>query len=194
MHLSATAIARALVGALALLGLASCASAGTTVSTPVETLPPRPEDVASIDGMMKAFYAVVNVAPDAPRQWSRDRTLYPPWIRFVAVGSPSGGRPTIEVMTHQELVDASEPLVREGFSEREIFRTTKRYGAIAHVDSTYETLIGKAKPVRSRGVNSIEMYFDGQRWWMVSVIWQTEDAAHPLPPEYLPPPGQTSRP
>ncbi len=189
MH-SANAFPRALV----LLALASCAGASSTVSTPVATLPPRPEDVASIDGMMKAFYEVVNVAPDAPRQWSRDRTLYAPWIRFVAIGRPSGGRPTVEVLTHQELVDASEPLVREGFNEREIFRATKRYGNMVHVDSTYETLVGKAKPVPSRGVNSIEMYFDGQRWWMASVIWQTEDAEHPLPKEYLPPAEGASHP
>jgi len=194
MHLFATAFPRtALVGTVALLALASCAT-GSTVSTPVETIPPRPEDVASIDGMMKAFYEVVNVAPDAPRQWSRDRTLYAPWIRFVAIGSPLGGRPTIEVFTHQQLCDATEPLIREGFSEREIFRTTKRYGNIAHVDSTYETLIGKGKSLRSRGVNSIDLYFDGQRWWMVSVIWQTEDAEHPIPPEYLPPAGGAAHP
>ena len=91
------------------------------------------------------------------------------------------------VWTHQEFVDATEPLIQKGFVEREIFRTTRRYGNMVHVDSTYETLVGVEQPRRSRGVNSVELYFDGQRWWVASVVWQSEDAAHPIPPELLPP-------
>jgi hypothetical protein len=87
-------------------------------------------------------------------------------------------------------VDATEPLVRRGFSEREIHRTTRRYGNMVHVDSTYETVLGNDPPVRGRGVNSIDLYFDGQRWWVASVVWQSEDAAHPIPPELLPPPAR----
>ena len=79
----------------------------------VETIPAKAEDVESVDGIMKAFYEVVNVAPDAPRQWSRDRTLYSPWLRFVALGK-SGTKP--EVLTHQQLVDESEPMVQERIS------------------------------------------------------------------------------
>jgi hypothetical protein len=39
-------------------------------------------------------------------------------------------------------------------------------------------------------VNSLDLYFDGQRWWVASVLWQSEDAAHPIPPELLPPSGR----
>lgn len=176
--------------ALALAGCATTSSGGKTASAgsvPVETIAPRPEDVASPDGIMRAFYEVTNVAPDAPRQWARDRTLYVPWIHFVALGSGASGRPAVTVWTHQEFVDATEPLLQKGFVEREIFRTTRRYGNMVHVDSTYEALVGVEKPVRSRGVNSLDLYFDGQRWWVASVVWQSEDAAHPIPPELLPP-------
>ena len=158
--------------------------AQTTAKVKVGTIPPKAEDVQSIDGIMKAFYEVVNVAPDAPRQWSRDRTLYSPWIRFVANGK-TGTKP--EVLTHQQLVDESEPMVQNGFREHEVFRTTRRYGNMVHVDSTYETLVGLAAPKRSRGVNSLELYFDGTRWWIASVMWQTEDAQNPIPKELLPP-------
>lgn len=179
-----------LLFAVVLSGCASTSSSGTPASTasiPVETIAPRPEDVGSVEGIMRAFYEVTNVAPDAPRQWARDRTLYVPWIRFVALGRGTTGRPAVTVWTHQEFVDATEPLTQKGFVEREIFRTTRRYGNMAHVDSTYETLVGVEKPVRSRGVNSVDLYFDGQRWWVASVVWQSEDAANPIPPELLPP-------
>jgi len=172
-----------------LLGLAAaCAggSAGPGASTATQVAP-RPEDVGSVDGVMRAFYEVTNVPPDGPPQWDRDRTLYVPWIRFVALGSGPSGRPAVTVWTHPEFVEATQPLVKKGFVEREIFRTTRRYGNMVHVDSTYEALVGTENPERSRGVNSLDLYFDGTRWWVASVVWQSEDAAHPIPPELLPP-------
>lgn len=147
----------------------------------VATVAPRPDDVASIDGIVRAFYAVVNLAPDEPRQWARDRTLYSPWIRFVG----AGGR-GVELMDHQQLVNATEPMIAGGFRERELARVTRRYGHIAHVFSTYETERGAPPGQRSRGVNSLELYFDGARWWISAVSWQSETAEHPIPPELLP--------
>ncbi|NMO18915.1 hypothetical protein HPC49_15025 [Pyxidicoccus fallax] len=166
-----------------LLALAACAHAPAreaSASVPVETIPARPEDVGTIDGVMHAFYDVLNIAPGAPSQWARDRTLYSPWIRFVAINEKA------VVQDHQAFVDTTEPLVRAGFREREIHRETRRYGNIAHVASTYETWGGPAGAY-SRGVNHVQLYFDGQRWWITSVVWQTENAANPIPPELLPP-------
>jgi hypothetical protein len=180
----------------ALLLLAACATPGTPTTrpakgpTPVETVAPRAEDVGSVEGVLRAFYEVTNVAPGAPRQWARDRTLYVPWIRFVALGPGTTGRPEVTVWTHDEFVAASDPLFEKGFIERELHRVTRRYGNMVHVDSTYETLAGIGSPVRGRGVNSLDLYFDGQRWWVASVVWQSEDAAHPIPAELLPPSGR----
>jgi hypothetical protein len=149
----------------------------------VATVAPRPEDVRDLDGLMKAFYETVNVAPDAPRQWDRDRTLYSPHLRFVAID----GQGKVNVWDHQQFVDGTEPLVAKGFREREIWRVTRRYGNMAHVDSTYETFLGPEGRDVSRGVNSVDTYFDGKRWWIASVIWQTEGPSYPIPAELLPP-------
>jgi len=37
-----------------------------------------------------------------------------------------------------------------------------------------------------RGINSIQLYNDGKRWWILSVFWQSENKELPLPKEYLP--------
>jgi hypothetical protein len=161
--------------------LTACAHAPASVA-------PRPEDVASVDGMMKAFYDVVNVAPDAARQWDRDRTLYVPSIRFFAID----GAGKVSVYDHPSFVADTEPLIRAGFREREIARTTRRYGNMVHVDSAYETRRGRQGEDLSRGVNSIELYWDGTRWWISSVVWQSESAAFPIPPELLSTPTSSS--
>lgn len=142
----------------------------------MKTIPARPEDVSSVEAIVDAFYAAVNVAPDAPRLWDRDHTLYSPWIRFVGVYE--NGRH--EVWTHQELVDNTEPLIASGFRERETHRTVRRYGNIAHVESVYEGEVGP-EHVKFRGINSLELYFDGSRWWIASVLWQSEHKGLPLP-------------
>ncbi|MFP2905840.1 hypothetical protein ACLESD_12435 [Pyxidicoccus sp. 3LFB2] len=169
-----------------LLSLAACTHApARDASVPVGTVAARPEDVESVDGVMRAFYEVVNIAPEAPRQWARDRTLYSPWIHFVAIGQQ------LAIHDHQGFVDATEPLMRAGFRERELHRIVRRYGNIAHVESSYEAWSADGV-ARSRGVNYLQLYFDGQRWWVTSVVWQTEDATHPIPPELLPSSALTS--
>lgn len=60
--------------------------------------------------------------------------LYSPWIPFV--GLYQKGR--VNLYDHQALVDSSEPMVKGGFTEREIHRTVRLYGQMAHVDSTSE--------------------------------------------------------
>jgi hypothetical protein len=153
----------------------------------VQTIAPRPEDVATIDGMLKAFYEVVSGPAGQPRQWARDRSLYIQGMRFVATGVGKDGKPYANVMDHQTFVDQSNPfMIRDGFYEREIHRVTRRFGNIAHVFSTYETRTKPDGPVISRGVNSLELFHDGTRWWIASAIWDGERAGNPIPKELLP--------
>ena len=36
-----------------------------------------------------------------------------------------------------------------------------------------------------RGINSIELFWDGKRWWIVTIFWQGEGPDNPLPEKYL---------
>jgi len=159
---------------LLLFALVSC---GASTHVPIATIAPRPDDVATIDGIVNAYYDIVNVAPGAPRQWDRDHTLYAPWIHFVAIGR---GR---NVLTHQQFVDESDAAMKAGFLEKEIKRTVTRFGNVAQVASTYETATAER---HSRGVNLLQLYFDGTRWWIESAIWQDESSDLPIPAQLLP--------
>jgi hypothetical protein len=37
-----------------------------------------------------------------------------------------------------------------------------------------------------RGINSFQLFFDGARWWEVTICWQAETPETPLPEKYLP--------
>lgn len=143
-----------------------------------------PKDVSTIDGIIKAFYDVISGGKGAARQWSRDKTLYAPDIRFVAMGE-NNGKVRINMMNHNQYVnDSNEFFVKEGFTEREINRVTRKFGNIAHVFSVYEWHT-EDKKEKGRGVNSIELFFDGTRWWISAVTWEEERPNNPIPKEFL---------
>jgi hypothetical protein len=154
----------------------------------VAKIAPRPEDVSSLDGIIAAFYDVISGPAGRPRQWARDRTLYIPEVKFVSVEYRKGERkPYARVMDHQSFVDSADAsMVREGFFEREIHRVTQEFGSITHVFSTYESRQSADGPVTARGINSIELFYDGARWWITAAQWEDETPAHPIPKEYLP--------
>ncbi|HEY7111544.1 MAG TPA: hypothetical protein VIA45_01310 [Thermoanaerobaculia bacterium] len=153
----------------------------------VETAAPRPEDVSSIDGMIKAYYDVITGPAGQPRQWGRDRSLYIRDLRFVAMDVGKDGKPVARILSHQEFVDDNDArMAARGFDEREIHRVTERFGNIAHVFSTYETRRTPGGPLLGRGINSIELFWDGKRWWIANAIWDDERPDNPIPREYLP--------
>ena len=175
-----------LASVLALDPIAAQAPASAPHHVAVPTIAPRPEDVSSLDGIVKAYYEVITGPAGQPRQWSRDRTLYWPGLRFFAAGVKRDGSPTVAVMTHQEYVDASDAeLVKNGFQENEIHRVTHRIGNIAHVMSAYETHSKFGGPVTARGVNSLDLYWDGKRWWVTAASWDDERPGSPIPEELL---------
>jgi len=156
----------------------------THVNIPI--VPPRSEDVSSVDGIMKAFYETMSGPPGQARQWGRDRTLYVPGIEFVDVGFRPNGTPYAKVVSYQEFADDSNPLfLRDGFFESEIHRETARYGNIAHVLSTYEMRNRQDGPILERGINSIALFYDGKRWWISATSWEAEDPKNPIPEKYL---------
>jgi len=146
-------------------------------------VPARPEDVSTIEGIVKASYETISGGVGVPRDWGRDRTLFDPNSRSVAVRvDAKTGAVTTHGMTEQEYADESDTsIVKSGFTEREIKHVIKRYGNVATVLSSYENSV--AGKVIERGVNIFQLYFDGKRWWILSMVWDEERPGNPIPGE-----------
>jgi hypothetical protein len=77
-------------------------------------------------------------------------------------------------------------IANNGFFEKEIARRTEQFGRIAHVWSTYESRHNADDPKPfMRGINSIQLFYDDARWWIVSIYWQHESSEHVVPEKYL---------
>jgi hypothetical protein len=124
-----------------------------------------------------------------PRDWNRFRSLFHPSGRLVPVGQPPEGPAIVRTLSPDDYIARAEPGLMRGFHEREISRRVETFGHIVHVFSTYDSrhALSDATPF-ARGINSIQLFNDGARWWILSVYWQSETPQIQLPAEYLPQP------
>ncbi len=144
-----------------------------------------PRDVGTIEGIVHAYYDVINGPPGVPRQWHRDSTLYMPAAMFVAMDELNG-QPRPAVMTPEEYRRAVDPgFVAGGFFEQEIGASIERFGHLAQVRSVYETRRTVAGPVTGRGVNYLMLYWDGTRWWIAGAMWDDERENNPIPAAWV---------
>lgn len=165
--------------------LALALSAGA-LAPPAAAQSPRPADVESLDGIVAALYESISGPAGEARDWDRLRSLFLPGARMIPTGPRPEGRHGARILTVEEYVTQVGPnLERVGFREREIARVTERFGGIAHAFSSYEGTV-EAEPGRPmRGINSIQLMNDGERWWVVTIFWDAERPENPLPERYL---------
>jgi hypothetical protein len=86
----------------------------------------------------------------------------------------SGEKPLVRVLTPEDYIRRVEPIfATEHFWERESSRQVETFGRIAHVLSHYESLREPDGAPFEQGANSFQLFHDGVRWWIVSIMWNT---------------------
>jgi hypothetical protein len=144
----------------------------------------RREDVESIEAIVGAFYDTLS-GPAGPRDWDRLRNLGAPTARMMPGRPQEDGSHSLQVFDMEGYIASRTPFFLENsFYEEEVACRVERFGNIAHAWSTYEARHTPDGEVFMRGINSIQLYFDGDRWWTMGVIWDIERPGTPIPPEY----------
>lgn len=173
--------------------LFSCAFAATATAKPtpasyhIDSIAPDRKDVGSIDGIIAALYDCISGPAGQKRNWDRLRTLFIPEARMISTGIRPDGSTGKRVMSVEDYIKSSGPfLEKDGFFEREIGRHVDQFGNIVQVFSTYDSKrkLADEKPFM-RGINSIQLWNDGNRWWVITIFWQNETAQSPIPAKYL---------
>lgn len=119
-------------------------------------------DVKTIDALIKASYEVVSGEKGAKRQWERDNYLHHPKTIYSYFDREKKEQVT---MTLEEFHKETDEMVfGTAFYESEVNREVRVFGNIAHVWSTYETRLENEGKVERRGINSIQLIFENNRW------------------------------
>ena len=147
-------------------------------------------DLESLDAIIAGTYDVISGPAGKKRDWDRERSLFISGARLIPTAVEAGRN---DVDLAPQILDIEGYIARaesffagQGFYEKEIARRTEQFGHIAHVWSTYESRHNADDPEPfMRGINSIQLFYDGSRWWIVTIFWQQESTDHPIPAEYL---------
>jgi hypothetical protein len=163
----------------------------SATQAPAPATPPpaaNPADVKSADAIMAAIYDVISGPAGKQRDWNRFRSLFVPGARLIPVVEKKGEPLTTRVISPDEYAQLADGYFQKnGFTEREAARHSEKYANIMEIFSTYESRHDAADPQPfARGINSFQLFFDGSRWWIVTIYWQEETPENPLPKEYLP--------
>ena len=143
----------------------------------------NPADVASIDAIITAAYDGISGPAGKKRDWDRERSLSFPGARLIPTAKAGENVDLApQILDVEGFIARVEPFFeKNGFYEKEIARRTEQFGHIAQVWSTYESRHDPADPEPfMRGINSIQLFNDGNRWWIVNIYWQQESAEIPF--------------
>ena len=148
----------------------------------------NPDDVGGIENIIRAFYSAISTPAGGKLDQNRLRSLFVPGGRIV-VSKPADSSQAADIAflapeEYATLSDASTGT--EGFFDTNLANQIERFGAMAHVYSTYESRsnLDDPKPM-ARGIKSFELLNSGDRWYIVQVYYDRERPDNPIPNRYL---------
>lgn len=145
-------------------------------------------NVSSIDSIVTSVYEVVSGEVGEDRDWDLHRTIFHPGAQIVANYVDDEGNYQIHFNDVEGYVSNYRDYFKENdLHEVDINRKVEVFGNLAHVLSTFESY---KKPDDStaykQGMASIQLYNDGERWWVISMYYKNETEDDKIPEEYLP--------
>ena len=143
-------------------------------------------DVGTADNIIKALYDVISGPTTKNRDWDRFRFLFGKDARMMTAVPHKDSGTIIRTITPEQYIERNGKRLQEiGFVEKELYRITETHGAIMHMFSTYQSdLTVNGNPQQMRGINSIQLFNNGKRYYIVSVFWDG-DAKKQIDKKYL---------
>jgi len=183
-------------GTLVALSLALCAPAQTpaakppaptgAIATHADWPKAAPADVHSIESTIDAVYNVISGPKGQPRNWTRMRSLFVPGARLAPIRETGSHADVLFLDIDGYIERASKRMESEGFFEKSIANRVEVYGNMVEVWSTYESRHATSDPKPfARGINSFQLLKDGDRYWVVQILWDAETPTTPIPEKYL---------
>ncbi len=153
---------------------------GQTLSAQQNGKYPIASDVESLSGILSAAYDAISGEEGTLRQLERIKSLYAP-NGIISKNSVNNGIVDREVMNLDEFHKGFANQREYSFYEEEINREVRIFGTIATVWSTYQIRNEKNGPIKSRGINNIQLHFKDNRWWILCWSWDVEKENNKIP-------------
>lgn len=143
----------------------------------------EPVDFSTVDGLVRALYTTISGPKGQKRDVELQRKLFVPGARLVATRKKPDGSIALVNMSVDDYMALAFPYMEsKGFFEREAGRRVEQWGRVAQVWSAYESFerAEDATPFE-RGINTLSLVHDGQRWWVAGLVWDAEEPGKAVP-------------
>jgi hypothetical protein len=125
----------------------------------------------ALEEALRRVYEAISFPEGGAPDWPGIRKLFTPWGRITRItpeGTDALDVDGFEAM-FTEMIDTGAVL---SFFEYEVGRRLDIFGSVAHVLSAYETKSSpEARSPFGRGLNSIQLVWDGKKWSVASIVW-----------------------
>ncbi len=149
-----------------------------------ESKPAACPSTATLDDLTKALDDAVSGPGNKDRTCMRAILL--PDARLSPIRKLQEGSFSPRILTVDDWIAAVAKRGSDAFYERQIKVKTESYGHFAHLWSTYEIRPTPDGKPEMTGINSIQAVFDGSQWKVLSILWEPDTTAGPVPQKYLP--------
>lgn len=141
--------------------------------------------VKSIEGITSKMIELISGGIDEPRNWEAYRNLFLPTAIKVSINRNAPHHRQVNARNIEEFIRNVGPYYKKsGFEEIKIGLTINEFNGIANVFQSFycENLIGTYE---RRGVNSYQLVYADNRWWIISTVFANETADSKIPNIYL---------
>lgn len=159
------------------------------LTLPASAQRPAPEVIAQAAatpaGLIEALYDMVSFDAGPEPDWEMFKDVF--LENALIVFSPSGSQPMRPMSVDGFIEDWEKffidaELEDKGFYETIADMRVVEFGGLAHAFVIFEPRVGTAEPPRPvRGLDSVELAFDGTRWWIAAITTDFERPDRPIP-------------
>ena len=152
------------------------------ISTFAQTLGEKyAEDVQSIEAITNAYYDVVSGSSEDPWQFERDRYIHSK--NAIITRLDENGIAETHALEAEYIPLALT--AKEDFYEKELKRNVTHFGNLAQVWSAFEIRTDPNIPSNIRGLNSIQLHFENERWFIDSWTCEMESEKNKLVTHFM---------
>lgn len=138
----------------------------------------------SIDGIVNEMLRLISTTEGKSRNLEAFRNLFLPSATFTVNSHDESFEKAIESVSLDDFIEIlKDPYYEKGFLEYEISKVVEEYNGIAHVFQTFRAK--DSDNYEETGINSYQMVYFGDRWYILNVLWTGESNGVKVPEKYL---------
>ena len=145
-------------------------------------------DTKSVQNILDAYYDCISGPIGEQRDFERLKNLFHPEARLIYSNwSDETGKAYLLVFkTVDEFISKLGYLDKKGFYEHEVSNITHSFSSVTQVFSTYRFRVEDKSIPDGQGITSYDIFYDGERYWILSMFWAAENQKYKIPKKYLP--------